>query len=229
MCGSIVAASLLLENTGNTAPLSFLIVSLLHLCPRKGSLTVLRASGLYAWKPLSPGPSPHYHTHSVVTTLGSSSSASSRRSRGCRSLWHLCPSSLLPPAGLAPLPTGRALFWTLHVTVICTCVLPLWADAKFLENTDEISLISVPFAWLPSLALHLNVETVSLKLVELNRSELHWLDCVLSLSQIWAGLWAFCLTWYWRRVLDLEWENLEPDCRQPAPWLPRTSLSSSAN
>lgn len=112
------------------------------------------------------------------------------RSRPWPFLCHCHLSVLLPPAGTALLPTHLVLFWTLHIIGTCKCVLPPWADTKFFKNRDEILLIFAPLAILPYLALHLNMFGAQFK-VELGRSELNWLDCLISLSQVWAHLWEF--------------------------------------
>lgn len=126
------------------------------LVHKKAASLFSEAYSLQAWQPLSPGPAPHYYTHSV-TTVGSSSSAFSAALTCVTFPLSLPACSLLPAAGLAPFPAGLVFLWTIHVIVTCIHVLPPWADTKLLENRDEILLTFVHFALLPCWAPAFNM------------------------------------------------------------------------
>lgn len=118
------------------SPLLFLVASLPRPRPHKGGLTVLRGFSFVSLEAflLALYPTPSLSFPLLLLSL-----------------------RLVPSCGTSLLShwPGLALNTPPHSYCSCIHVLPLGVDAQFLENTDKIVLVLVPFAWLPCLALHL--------------------------------------------------------------------------
>lgn len=118
------------------SPLPFLVASLPHPRPHEGGLAILRSFPFVSLEAfllaLNPTPSLSFPLPLLSVQLVPS-----------------CWTSLLTHWPVLAVNTSP------HGYYSCIRVSPLGVEAQFLENTDQIVLVFVPFAWLPCLALHL--------------------------------------------------------------------------